>query len=509
MVASSRPALRSASRAVVRAVPLALLAAALGLADDAGAAPRRTRGAQVADQLLAALVEANGVPGMGAAVWQDGKVVWTGSAGYRDLARKRPVDRDTRFRLASVSKLLTVTAAALLEQEGTLDLDASVATMLPQLPAQWAPVTARQLAAHTAGAPHYEQEPAPPQERAGSAPPTAGKGGPRYRTAAAALGVFQDYPLRSAPGARYAYSSWGYTLLSAVVERQASVPFLDFLARRVTPGLAIGADASASGRPEASKVYELVDGQAREAVPNDCSYTWGGGCLGGTPRALVELAGRLMSGELLSRQAFERMLAPATLPDGQLVRDEDYAVGFGWRTGLDRDGQRIAHHAGVTLGARSALVLWPERGAAVSLLSNALWVSSIEQSAQMLAAPFAPEPAGLVAAACPAGAVRYHGRFGDQPIAGAVRFTVQGGTCAGELELEAGGALAEYVNRPMQKDARQLRVIGLGAKGELGRAALVTPLGLYDLRATREGKHVAPLGKRELAISFAAAAAAP
>ena len=64
--------------------------------------------------------------------------------------------------------------------------------------------------------------------------------------------------------------------------------------------------------------------------------------------------------------------------------------------------------AGVTDGARSALVLWPGEGVAVSLLSNASWVSSIERSAMLLAAPacaqmqlpgaFNPAPAGSVAA---------------------------------------------------------------------------------------------------------------
>lgn len=502
-----------ASRRVPSSTPLSLLglaaaavsASLLAAPREPSAAPARTdRAARLADQLLAALVEASGVPGLGAAVGHEGRLVWTGSAGYKDVARQRPVDRDTVFRLASVSKLFTVTAAALLAEEGALDLDAPVTAVLPQLPAQWAGVTARQLAAHTAGAPHYAEVPWPedksPAGRAGATP----RG--RYPTAADALGLFQGFPLLSPPGTRYAYSSWGYTLLAAMVERKARRPFLDFLARRVTRGLAIGPDATGSGRPAATLTYEFVDGAARPIAAADCSYTWGGGCLGATPRALVEWAGRLMRGKLVSREALERMLAPAALADGQPVRDEAYSVGFGWRGGVDRDGQRLAHHAGVTTGARSALVLWPERRAAVSLLSNALWVSSIEQSAQMLAAPFLPEPAGLVAAACPTGAARYEGRFDDQPIAGAARFAVRDGVCTGELALEPSGALAAYVNRPLQKDASALRVIGLGARGELARAALVTPLGLYDLRAGRDGAHVAPLGKRALTLSFAPAA---
>ena len=67
---------------------------------------------RIADKILNALVEANGVPGMAAAVTLDGEVIWSGVAGYRDVSQGAPVDDNTIFRLASVSKLITVGAAA-------------------------------------------------------------------------------------------------------------------------------------------------------------------------------------------------------------------------------------------------------------------------------------------------------------------------------------------------------------------------------------------------------------
>lgn len=76
---------------------------------------------RVSNRILAALVETNGVPGMGAAVWRNGRIVWTGSAGYRDVELKQRVDENTIFRLASVSKLFAATAAAKLRERGSLD----------------------------------------------------------------------------------------------------------------------------------------------------------------------------------------------------------------------------------------------------------------------------------------------------------------------------------------------------------------------------------------------------
>lgn len=452
---------------------------------------RQQKAARISDQLLAALVEVSGVPGMGAAVWKDGKVIWTGSAGYRDLERKKRVDRNTIFRLASVSKLITVTAAALLRQQGKLDVDAPISTIVPDLSPRWAPLTARQLAAHISGVPHYQ-------------PVDSGRGATHYPTVAAALPVFKDRELLFPPGTAYQYSSWAYTLLSAAVERAAGQPFLAYVARHVTRGVPVAPDVTDKSAA-ASRAYELVDGKPVAAAPHDFSYTWGGGGFGSTPRAIAELGGRIMTGKVVAPQTFEWMLVPATFADGKTVEDDGNTIGFGWRTNVDDDGHRLAHHSGNALGARSSLMLWPALGFTASLLSNASWVSSIDLSARILAAPFQPEPKTLVRAACPTSAARFHGTFEGKPISGDVRFAVKDGLCVGELPLD--NALGEYLNSSAtKKGTTRLAVIGMDARGELSRAALVTPIGLYDLRATSTGEHRAAFGKRVLSIAFIAAA---
>ena len=187
------------------------------------------------------------------------------------------------------------------------------------------------------------------------------------------------------------------------------------------------------------------------------------------------------------------------------MRDDGYAIGLGWRTLTDQDGRRRAQHAGVTLGARSALVTWPDLPAAeqtaVSLLSNTLWVSSIEQSAAMIAAPHQATPADMAPAECPVHATRYEGRFRDQPFAGAASFNVEDGTCIGTLALS--GEAKAYFDAFPQKDANHLRVVGLDIGTGLSRAALVTPTGLYDLRVQADGSHRAPLGSAsEIQMTF-------
>lgn len=442
--------------------------------------------ARVATRILDALVKTNGVPGMGAAVWRGGGVVWTGSAGYRDVELERPVDDRTIFRLASVSKLLAATAAARLREEGALDVDAPVQLTVPYLSNGWPEITAAQLAAHTSGIPHYQAV-------------DADRGGRRFLTVQEAVDVFQSRELLFAPQTKYSYSSYGFTLLSAVIEEISGRAYLDYLSEEIVPGLNIGPDRTDTGDSNASKAYEFADGVIPVAAPHDYSYGWGGAGLGATAPDLARFGGRVMAGDIVSDATFEWMLAPALLSDGSDVVDDDRTpggtpttVGFGWRSARDAGGERIAHHAGVTNGARSALLLYPDRRLAVSLLSNALWVSAIEQTAIMLAAPFnLSESAADVA--CPTDARAYEGSFGDMPIAGRAQVAREDGICTAVITVQNG--FGEWVNSFPQRDAESLTIIGIDGRGGFGRAALVTPIGVYDLQAQDGGtRYVAPLG---------------
>jgi hypothetical protein len=290
-------------------------------------------------------------------------------------------------------------------------------------------------------------------------------------------------------------------LLSAVVEQAAGRPYLDYLSAEITPGLRIGADVTDTTDANASRAYEFDEGGAvKRAEPHDYSYSLGGAGMGATAPGLAAFGGRLVSGRVVSRATLEWMLVPARLADGSEARERDSTVGFGLRAGRDIDGDRIAHHAGVTTGARSALVLYPDRGLAVSVLSNAMWVSSIEQTAMMLAAPFKPVEVGATAVPCPIGAVAYDGEYDGKPVTGTASFAVEEGVCVGKVGVQ--NAFGAWLNGFPQKDADTLKVIGIDPSGGLARAALVTPAAVYDLRAG-PADHVAAINAtRSFSMKF-------
>lgn len=452
-------------------------------------------GAAISQLMLHTLRETTAVPGMSAAVWQDGAILWQGASGHRDLAANLPATPNTLFRLASVSKLFAATAAAKLAEGGQLDLDAPVAGQLDWLRTDWSPFSPRQLAAHITGLPHYQD-----QDR--------NRGHRAYRTGRDAVAIFADRALLTTPGERYSYSSWGYTLLGAMIEEKAGMAFPGYVAQRLVPGLAIQADATDGSDTRASRAYGFSNGQIVRQQPHDFSYTWAGGGLSGTASALAEFGGRMLSGQIVVPATFAAMLAPTRFNDGSPVRERDYTVGLGWRVSEDKDGAEYAHHSGVAIGARSTLGVWRATGMAVSLLSNAEWVSRIEPTAQMLAAPFRSAPRGLTPASCPASATRYRGTLGGQVIEGVAAFRIEHGRCIGTIQQHP--ILTAWFGTAMQRGDAPLTIIGLDDASGLARGGLVHPFGISDLRALPTGGFSATITETQtISLSFSTGEIAP
>lgn len=63
------------------------------------------------------------VPGLGVIVYKDGREIFSAFHGRRNLEKNKPVTRDTRFRVASVSKMFTIFAIMKLVEEGKINLD--------------------------------------------------------------------------------------------------------------------------------------------------------------------------------------------------------------------------------------------------------------------------------------------------------------------------------------------------------------------------------------------------
>jgi CubicO group peptidase (beta-lactamase class C family) len=322
------------------------------------------------------------IPGMSAAVWIGDGLAWSEAFGLADLEHDVPVTRETRFRLGSCSKILTATLTATLLQSGKVDLDRDIREYLPSFPRKEAPITLRQLLGHLAGIRHYTGK-----DFDSSAPGGIIDLRP-YPNTESALALFKDDPLIAPPGEKYSYSTFGYTLIAAVLEAATKKPFLEFMHEELLSPLELtntGGDEWQLVMSHRTSYYEKSkDGKIVHATPVNQAYKWAGGGLLSTADDLARFGSAHFSPGLLDSQTLTTMFTPQESNDGK-----ETGVGLGWRIGTDSSGRRLVHHAGSMGGCRAVLVVYPTDRIAVAILSNLAGTPDrIKDHAEALASTF-------------------------------------------------------------------------------------------------------------------------
>ena len=208
------------------------------------------------DGLMPAQLEAYGVPGAVVTVVHDGEVVFARGYGWADARARTPVDPETTlFRIGSVTKLFTYTAAMQLIERGELDLDTDVNEYLrePLVPATYPePVTVRHLMTHTAG---FEER----AEGLFARDPSALR--PLDRL------LEDELPARVRPPGQFAaYSNHGVGLLGLVVERVAGRSWADQIETEILAPLGMTWTTGRQPLPDAladaaSRGYRIVGGE--------------------------------------------------------------------------------------------------------------------------------------------------------------------------------------------------------------------------------------------------------
>ncbi len=461
---------------------LLVAAGALSAQDEPAAVPEVATASPIeasvakmlaADRLLEHIHTFSRAPGVSAAVTIDGRLVWTGVAGWADVAAGIPVTPESRFRLASVTKLYTATLALRLWEEGLLGMDADVRRYVPSWPDHdGAVITPRLLASHTAGINHYRSGPSDPAARRR-----------HYDDIFDALAFFKDAPLLQPPGEAYSYSSYGYALLNAAITSASGQPFSEALDSFVLQPLGLNETSLEDVRqlpPNAVTLYKINRLTSPGTIaPNDQSFVWGASGMRATTRDLARFGWAFLSGELVSEETRDMALTPFRLLEGETAGIGRFDVGFGWRTGVDWDGRRVAHHAGQTPGARTVLMGYPDGRAVAALLLNVQWTSRIETTAELLAAPLMEEQ-GADDADCPAGVWSFEGEFDEEAESGELRIGPDEGLCLGAYRSE-GAMIATWLeNQPnVQRDFPLVRV---ARRGNAHVFAMANPWGLAQLR---------------------------
>jgi len=265
------------------------------------------------------------------------------------------------FRIASTSKPLAAVAAMQLAERGALDLDAPVQKYAPAFPVKRFPITTRQVLAHVSGIRNYR--------------PGEGERTNRYNSLTDALSIFKDDELDHAPGERFTYTTFGYTLLGVIVEGASGRSFEDYMRQQVFTPAGMSRTVADDvleivpnrARGYTPRTFAVFDGNYRNAILMDSSYKRPGGGWLSTAEDLARFALAVETGRLLKPDTFRQMTQGQRTTGGV---ETGYA--YGWyvntRAGERREGS--VWHGGVQPGFTSDLWLVPSKQFAVAIVAN-------------------------------------------------------------------------------------------------------------------------------------------
>lgn len=300
-------------------------------------------------------MERQRIPGLSVALVTEHRLQWVKGFGYADLENSVPATERTVYRLASISKTITATAVMQLAERGKLDLDAPIQRYCPAFPEKPWPITARQLLAHVSGIRHYKR----PEEITSTR---------HYTRIVDALEIFKDDPLEHEPGARFTYTTYGYTVLGCAIEGASGMSYLDYVRENIfqPAGMDRARDDDVFALiPHRAQGYRrMPSGELQNSPLADTSNKIPGGGLCSTVLDLARFAIALQQGKLLRRETLEKMWTPQMTRDGRQT-----SYGLGWSLSEHR-GRREVFHTGGQPRVSTLLYMRPEDRLAVVLMSN-------------------------------------------------------------------------------------------------------------------------------------------
>lgn len=317
---------------------------------------RGLTGIETVDSLVSAEFAKDSIGSITVGVISGSQLVWTRSIGFADMKTRRPANRNTVYRIGSITKPFTAVMLMQLVAAGRVQLSDPVERYLPEVkqiaakPPGTAPFTFLQLATMTAGLAREPEEVGPFWT------------GPVADWEKKLFAALPHTSYVSAPGTEYAYSNIGYAILGAALARVAGQPYVLWERSHVfTPlgmnrtrfevdptieaDLAVGYEVRGDGvLDEQTAAQEAREGRGYK-VPNGAIFT------------TVDDLARFVSFEL--GRGPESVVPRWILDDafgGLVATDRFLATGYGLGfMAMSRDGYSYVGHGGSVAGYRAAM----------------------------------------------------------------------------------------------------------------------------------------------------------
>jgi CubicO group peptidase (beta-lactamase class C family) len=294
-------------------------------------------------------IDAHQLAGAVTLVARKGKVVHFETHGWADAESKRPMTRDTLFRMASTTKPVTAVAILMLMEEGKLRLTDPVSRFIPEfketkvavakpgsdeieLTAANRPITIRDLLTHTSGLGSGGTGSKDMAKLNQSRKPTD--------TLADVIPHFGSVPLDFQPGTKWSYSGGaGFDVLARIVEVASGQAFDQFLRQRLFEPLGMKDTffvVPDDRKERLATIYRSTGkGLEKMATPNFVSsttYFSGAGGLTSSAEDFARFAQMLVNGGELNGK---RVLSPRTV---ELLGSNHVGKLFGGQLGRPQEG---------------------------------------------------------------------------------------------------------------------------------------------------------------------------
>jgi D-alanyl-D-alanine carboxypeptidase len=312
---------------------------------------------QLLDDRVKGIMERQHIPGMSVVVIKNGEVQELKGYGVTDITTKQLVSPDTKFVIGSNTKPFTAMAAMMLVEEGKVDLDRPISQYLSDLPAEWKPLTLRQLLSHTAG--------------------ISEDGYWRKRKQPKELLKLVRSKLDFQPGETWVYSNSGFALAGLVIEQVSGQPYGDFLRDRIFTPLGMK-QTQAKLEPVLNLAtgYEGTDRLKKVDLGKD-QQSYGSGNIISTASDMAKWVQALDQKKLLKASSYQKLWTATPLKSRR-----NSVYGLGWFVG-QFNGHSLISHDGNGYGYSSGLTHYPNDQLDVIILANNIGVDGTQISASI------------------------------------------------------------------------------------------------------------------------------
>jgi len=286
--------------------------------------------------------------GMGSiSVFDNGNEIYQRSYGYYDLGNSKRADKQTKYRIGSISKTFTAAIIMQMVEEGLLKLDDMISVYFPEIP-NAEKISIRQLLNHRSGIKSITAE------------ESYFTWNTEFISRTDMLEKIKGYESQFEPDTKFQYSNSNYYLLSLIAEKIDGKDFKSLFNERMAEKFGL-ASTYIGGKTNTgdNEAFSYTMPKWKLSSETDMSVPLGAGAVVSTPDDVNRFFTFLLDGKIISEGYLEEMLE---MKDG-------YGLGI---YSIPYFGKKAYGHNGGIDGFASTAGIFPDEGYAITLLSNAV-----------------------------------------------------------------------------------------------------------------------------------------